>query len=235
MIFDDFKVAMVCDLFFKLLEFDPDDDGQKPESKEDKRQPFEVETSNKQSPLTANREEGQQQPIEFMGEGIDRDTDFELRLKHKLGLFKTLIMQQIHEPNPVLNINPEDASRIVDYGQRSYFKHLRLYEYVFNNKQASEIKRINFVQEQTIQSGPLQQALCISKGRQDEKRSGAPRPSSRQEGEMSGFGGMDSHQNMSSTGREMQEDPYGEEEGEADMEEQDAEPEQMDLNQEDSS
>ena len=85
-----------------------------------------------------------------MGEGIDRDTDFELRLKHKLGLFKTLIMQQIHEPNPVLNINPEDASRIVDYGQRSYFKHLRLYEYVFNNKQASEIKRINFVQEQTI-------------------------------------------------------------------------------------
>ena len=52
---------------------------------------------------------------------------------------------------------------------------------------------------------------------------------------MSGFGGMDSHQNMSSTGRELQEDPYGEEEGEADMEEQDAEPEQMDLNQEDSS
>ena len=27
MIFDDFKVAMFCDIFFKLLEFDPDDDG----------------------------------------------------------------------------------------------------------------------------------------------------------------------------------------------------------------
>jgi len=35
LIFDEFKVAMFCDLFFKLLEFDPDDEGTKPESKED--------------------------------------------------------------------------------------------------------------------------------------------------------------------------------------------------------
>ena len=71
--------------------------------------------SNK-SPTSNNRNEPNQQPIEFMGEGIDRDTDFELRLKHKLGLFKTLIMQQIHESDPVLSINAEEASRIVDYG-----------------------------------------------------------------------------------------------------------------------
>ena len=55
--------------------------------------------------MSNNRNEPSQQPIEFMGEGIDRDTEFELRLKHKLGLFKTLIMQQIHEANPVLSIN----------------------------------------------------------------------------------------------------------------------------------
>ena len=106
LIFDEFKVAMVNDLFFKLLEFDPDDDGLKPESKEDKRHAFEGEKSNKQSPVTNQREEAaHQQPIEFMGEGIDQDTDFELRLKHKLALFKTLIMQQLHEHNPVLQIN----------------------------------------------------------------------------------------------------------------------------------
>ena len=33
------------------------------------------------------------------------------------------------------------------YAKESYFKHLRLYEYVFNNTTASEIKRLNFDQD----------------------------------------------------------------------------------------
>jgi len=54
-----------------------------------------------------------------------------------------------------LKINTQEAKKIVDYGQNSYFKHLRLYEYVFNNKTASEIKRINFQQEEAKNAMPL--------------------------------------------------------------------------------
>jgi len=52
-------------------------------------------------------------------------------------------------------MNAQEAKKIVDYGQNSYFKHLRLYEYVFNNKTASEIKRINFQQEEAKNAMPL--------------------------------------------------------------------------------
>ena len=47
-----------------------------------------------------------------------------------------------------MKINLTDANKVVSYAQETYFKHLRLYEYVFNNKTASEIKRINFKQEE---------------------------------------------------------------------------------------
>jgi len=53
----------------------------------------------------------------------------------------------------------------VAYAKETYFKHLRLYEYVFNNKTASELKRITFKQEEAKTSAPLGNALMISDGR----------------------------------------------------------------------
>ena len=58
-----------------------------------------------------------------------------------------------------------DAKKITQYAQESYFKHLRLYEYCFNNKTASELKKITFTQEVTATIAPLTQALQISKGK----------------------------------------------------------------------
>lgn len=62
---------------------------------------------------------------------------------------------------------------------------MRLYEFVFNNTTASEIKRINFVQEEAKKASPLQQALQISKGRQErteqQSDSNSPRESERAE------------------------------------------------------
>ena len=46
--------------------------------------------------------------------------------------------------NPALQFSTEESKRILAYANESYFKHLRLYEFVFNNKTASELKRINF-------------------------------------------------------------------------------------------
>ena len=64
--------------------------------------------------------------------------------------------------NPALKFTKEEAKRILKYAQESYFKHLKLYEFVFNNKTASELKRINFPQESAKQAPALSQALQIS-------------------------------------------------------------------------
>jgi hypothetical protein len=76
-----------------------------------------------------------------------------------------MIMQKLHEKNPAIKLNKEESKKIAAYGQESYFKHLRLYEFVFNNKTASEMKRINFKQDVAKTAAPLTQALQISSGR----------------------------------------------------------------------
>ena len=63
------------------------------------------------------------------------------------------------EKNPILAINVAESNKIVAYAKKSYFTHLRLYEYVFNNKTASELKRIVFKQEEAKVAKPLGHAL----------------------------------------------------------------------------
>ncbi len=59
-------------------------------------------------------------------------------------MLKRMILSQMHETCVALKFNKEESKRIVEYTHETYFLHLRLYEYVLNNKTASEIKRINF-------------------------------------------------------------------------------------------
>ena len=56
----------------------------------------------------------------------------------------------------------QNAKQIVEYAQETFFKHLRLYEMVFNNKQSSEIKVIKFIIEEAMPACPLDQALMLS-------------------------------------------------------------------------
>ena len=56
-------------------------------------------------------------------------------------------MRHIHLKNPAMKLNKQDAARLIEYARESYFKHLRLYEFVFNNKAPNEVKRITFVEE----------------------------------------------------------------------------------------
>ena len=72
-----------------------------------------------------------------------------------MNLFRSLILKYLHEKNPALKFTKEECLRIMAYAAESYFKHLRLYEYVFNNKTASEIKRINFDQDEARNAGSL--------------------------------------------------------------------------------
>lgn len=49
----------------------------------------------------------------------------------------------------------------MDYGKDSYFKHLRLYDYVLNNKQLSEVKRLTLQANPPIIAGNLNDALLL--------------------------------------------------------------------------
>jgi len=56
-------------------------------------------------------------------------------------------MRHVLLKNPAMNLNKHEAKRLIEYAKESYFKHLRLYEFVFNNKAPNEVKRINFIEE----------------------------------------------------------------------------------------
>ena len=182
--FDEFKIAALCDIFWKLLEFNPEDPAAVDEERADERKANDVGSnsgdmrsvpnSGKKNSLNDEsmrrwngQNEGASGNIEFRGDDIEVEREFESCLKHKMALFQQLIVGQLKEENEALKFNLEDAKRISRYAQETYFRHLRLYEFVFNNTTASEIKRINFVQEEAKKASPLQQALQISKGRQE--------------------------------------------------------------------
>ena len=71
--------------------------------------------------------------IQYRGEGIDVDKEFQICLTNKFSLFKGIIMKHIHLKNPAMKLNKQEAARLIEYARESYFKHLRLYEFVFNN------------------------------------------------------------------------------------------------------
>ena len=52
-------------------------------------------------------------------------------------------------------------SGIADYAKGSYFKHLRLYDYVLNNKQMSEVKRIQLKRNEPKVALSLDAALLL--------------------------------------------------------------------------
>lgn len=51
--------------------------------------------------------------------------------------------------------------RIADYMKESYFKHLRLYDYVLNNKQLCEVKRLTINVNAPIVAASLGDALLL--------------------------------------------------------------------------
>ena len=174
---DEFKTASLLELFWQVLEFNPD---QEPDMTTEESKPLlnQVDVSGNPKPgSTSNQGSNVSSPvkkaaptaaadvIEYRGDGVEIDEEFDNQLKKKMNLFRSIILKYLHEKNPALKFTKEECLRIMAYAGESYFKHLRLYKYVFNNKTASEIKRINFDQDEARNAGSLQQALQISNGR----------------------------------------------------------------------
>jgi hypothetical protein len=70
-------------------------------------------------------------------------------------------MDILNETEPVLRFSTEEIKRVADYAKDSYFKHLRLYDYVLNNKQLCEVKRITMQYNEPVIATNLNDALLL--------------------------------------------------------------------------
>jgi hypothetical protein len=91
----------------------------------------------------------------------DPEDEFARLLTHKFGLFKALVIERIEEPEKALAFSQEEAKRIAEYLKESYFKHIKLYDYVLNNKQLSEVKRILVNVNEPLIAPSLSDALLL--------------------------------------------------------------------------
>ena len=82
-------------------------------------------------------------------------------LRRKFTLFKSLTLEMLNESEKVLKFTVEEIKRIADYAKDSYFRHLRLYDYVLNNKQLCEVKRITIQFNEPVVSSNLNDALLL--------------------------------------------------------------------------
>ena len=60
-------------------------------------------------------------------------------------------------------LNDEEIKKIFLYTKESYFNHFRLYNYVLNNKQLSEVKRVYLKIDEPSFTPSLDSALVIGK------------------------------------------------------------------------
>eukprot|EP00347_Sterkiella_histriomuscorum_P011400 403372601 len=150
LLLSNYKCAVLLDKFWQLLEFNPDGNQKGPNYEEDEMRGSRIGTAN-----SGIHQEVQQQ------EELSPEQIFANLLSHKFSLFKSLCMQMINEPEKLLKFTVEEVKRIADYAKDSYFKHLRLYDYVLNNKQLCEVKRLTHQLNTPIIATNLNDALLL--------------------------------------------------------------------------
>ena len=85
-------------------------------------------------------------------------------LQHKFSIFKNLIVGAIEHPDEGTRITIEQARRITSYTHESFFRHLRLYDYVLKNTKLSEVKRVNIPTAEPNWGQSLSVAMALGDG-----------------------------------------------------------------------
>jgi hypothetical protein len=89
------------------------------------------------------------------------ETDFGIMIERKFELMKKMLLDLILEKEKALRFTTEEVKRVTLYMHKTYFKHIRLYDYMLNNKQLSEVKRITFQANVPIIATSLSDALLL--------------------------------------------------------------------------
>ena len=74
---------------------------------------------------------------------VDQEEEaFKQLLKKKYALFRRLIESMVMHELECARVTVEQARRIAVYVYETYFRHLRLYDFVLKNTKLSEVKRV---------------------------------------------------------------------------------------------
>ena len=123
---NDEQTANVLQALWNLLEFDPD------------------EKSIVQDVDAAANQRSPENNIAYLGDDIIdiEEEAFKVLLNKKFMLFKKLLTWTTEHQLESARITVEQARRVAIYTHETYFRHLRLYDFVLKNTKLSEVKRI---------------------------------------------------------------------------------------------
>ena len=94
---------------------------------------------------------------------VDKEEEaFKQLLNIKFELFRKLIHQTIEHEHEPARISMEQARRIALYVHETYFRHLRLYDFVLKNTKLSEVKRVHIAVPEPKSGEDLSKAMVLA-------------------------------------------------------------------------
>ena len=82
-------------------------------------------------------------------------------LKKKIDLFKSQLDQILTHFDEASRLTPEQVRRLIKYSEQTFFKHVRLYDYVLKNTKLCEKKYINLPIAEPSSGENLNAAMVI--------------------------------------------------------------------------
>ena len=146
----DEQSANILENLWSLLEFDPDEKS--------------VEKEHGAGDNTRQNTSGENNNIAFVGDDMfDQEEEaYKVLLRNKFELFKKLIQNTIDHDLETARISMEQARRLAIYVHETYFRHLRLYDFVLKNTKLSEVKRVTIPVAEPKTGDDLNKAMIIA-------------------------------------------------------------------------
>jgi len=102
--------------------------------------------------------------IAYLGDDVqtkEEETHQKL-LEHKFGLLRDGVMAATERDGEEgCRITVEQARRVARYAKDTYFKHLRLYDFVLKNTKLCEVKRVNIAKDEPKCGDLLSKAMVL--------------------------------------------------------------------------
>ena len=94
---------------------------------------------------------------------VDQEEEaFKVLLNKKFELFRKLIACTVDHELESARVTIEQARRIAIYAHETYFRHLRLYDFVLKNAKLSEVKRVTIPIAEPKCGKDLSQAMVLA-------------------------------------------------------------------------
>lgn len=107
-------------------------------------------------------DEDEQLQVQQVDDVLDSEEEkMKQLLASKFNLFRNLIFAVIEHPDVECKISVEQARRITAYAHQTFFRHLRLYDYVLKNTKFCEMKKVTLQKPEPKSGDPLGKAMLL--------------------------------------------------------------------------